>query len=72
MNSTLIATQPGLYWVEVSKSPNCRGRDSVIIDLLPMPMADFSFAVSGGQVQFTSSNPGVNNPVYSWDFWGWK
>lgn len=51
-NLSITANQPGVYWVEVTDSNNCKGRDS--INILPCENVFFPNA-------FTPNNDGLND-----------
>jgi gliding motility-associated-like protein len=51
-NQTLQVTKPGTYWLEVTDSNNCKGRDS--INILPCEKVFFPNA-------FTPNNDGIND-----------
>lgn len=58
-SAALTANQPGIYWVEVGDSNQCRGVDSIIVTLgpsLPVQIPDTQFC-AGDSVQLSAGYP---------------
>ena len=52
---SLVVTQPGLYWVDITDNNNCRGRDSVLVTLKECIRGFFIPSA------FTPNNDGIND-----------
>jgi gliding motility-associated-like protein len=67
---TAIPTTTITYYVELTDANNCTTLDSVIVDVDPIPVADFPDPVAvcdGNAVQFNDNSTGtITN--YDWDF----
>lgn len=66
MDSTLTVTQDGGHWVEVSTA--CRSlRDSMYLEVIPVPIPMFTHSHSGLAYQFTDGTA-TGNQTWNWDF----
>jgi len=66
---TISVTQTGQYYVTVTDADNCQGTDTVDIVINPLPMADASFSIAGGNtVTFTNTSSPATGATYQWDF----
>ncbi|MEL6675367.1 MAG: PKD domain-containing protein [Bacteroidota bacterium] len=65
-NTSLSATQTGWYSLEVVDQFGCTASDSVYVELISSPLANFAYQDSGLQVSFTDLSVGSN--TYFWDF----
>lgn len=62
---TISVTQSGTYYVTVSNAANCRKIDSIKIEKVSRPIANFSFTLIGGQVTFLNNSFGTG---FNWNF----
>lgn len=72
--STLAATQPGVYTVELISDQGCRNNasGSVALSLIRKPLIDFSHDVKCAWVTSTFTNTSITDPAstinWEWDF----
>lgn len=62
---TISVTESGTYYVTVSNMSNCRKIDSIKIERINRPIANFSFTQVGGQVTFLNNSFGT---TFNWNF----
>ena len=66
-NATLVATNTGLYWVQVKNNNNCVGRDSLnIISIFPNPVINIGNDTSFCNGQSINLSPGTGFAGYTW------
>ncbi len=63
---TITATAAGTYWVQVTVSGGCTGKDTVVLTTKPLPIAGFSFTTNSHSVNF--NNTSSNATIYNWLF----
>ncbi|MEL6842996.1 MAG: PKD domain-containing protein, partial [Bacteroidota bacterium] len=63
---TVQPTQLTTYIVTAFDNLGCSGKDTVVVDVNPLPDPAGTFSISGGVVQF--QNGSQNATSYSWDF----
>ena len=64
-NKSLQVTQPGIYWVEVTDSNNCRGKDSIQIYSCEKIVAPNAFTPNGDGINDVFK-PSIYGPVVSY------
>jgi len=63
---TITAATAGTYWVQVSSSGGCIGKDTIVLTTKPLPAAGFTFNTNNLAVTF--NNTSANAITYSWLF----
>jgi hypothetical protein len=66
-SQSIIATEPGIYWVEVANDYGCTKRDSVVFSVNPLPVIDL-----GADLNFCEGSPviltaGTGYASYLWN-----
>jgi PKD repeat protein len=63
---TITVPAAGTYWVQVTGSGGCIGRDTIVVTAKPLPVANFNYSSSNLAVNFT--NTSANAITYNWLF----
>ena len=66
-NDWISVNSSGLYWLEIGNEAGCTFRDSMSVDAIPPPIADFSFSQSGCTFIFINNSPATDYSFF-WNF----
>lgn len=62
----ITVTLPGVYWLEVENEAGCSFRDSIVVDLLPVPFVELGDDVTGCASDDITLDAGPGHTAYLW------
>lgn len=62
----ITVSYQGVYSVTVSDINSCTNSDEILVNINPLPVANFSYSANYGEITFT--NLSANSNSYYWDF----